>query len=80
MNTPDPDQYEDSSAKWFVRRESRRGLSLPSIKSWNACHSLIYAPSGDIDAPDSVWVGFFINRQVAEKVKSVLESTVCKHR
>lgn len=59
---------------WFVRPESRESLCLPEIKSWDACHSLIYSSSGNINAADAVWVGFFVDKKVAKHVKRILES------
>ena len=63
-----------SSSCWIVNPESHDEICLPNIEAWNASHSLIYAPSGDINAVDSEWIGFFINREVAERVKTLLDS------
>lgn len=64
---------DDMKTKYFVRRESRDGLCLPEIKAWDSCHSLIYSPDGDINACDAQWVGFFVDKKTAKKVKSILE-------
>lgn len=63
---------------WVVQAEMPQdpdgiGLCLPTMESWNACHSLLYAPDG-VDSITSEWVGFFINKEVAEKVKALLEA------
>ena len=60
-------------SKFFVCRERRQGMCLPTMKSWDSCYSLIYSESGNIDAVDAEWVGFFVNEEIAEKVKSILE-------
>jgi hypothetical protein len=63
-----------SKTKWFVKREKRDGLNIPSMKAWDSCHSLIYSKSGNINSYDAEWVGFFTNKEVAETVKLILES------
>jgi len=62
-------------SSYFVVAEPRDGtLSLPEIAAWESCHSLVHSPSGVLDAPDAQWVGFFVNRDVAERVKFILET------
>lgn len=61
--------------QWFVVPEKNDGsLALPEIAAWEAPYSLVHSPSGDVDACDAQWVGFFTNQDVAEKIKSLLEN------
>lgn len=71
---------ETPCSPWVVQAEVPQdpddiGLCLPTMEAWNACHSLIYAPDG-LDSVKSEWVGFFINKEVAEKVKALLEANI----
>ena len=73
-----PAPGEKSSTPWVVQTElpddpEGLRLCLPTMESWGACHSLIHAPDG-LGTVTAEWVGFFINKEVAEKVKLLLEN------
>ena len=56
----------------FVTPEEEEGLRLPSCAAWGECHSLVCSPSGNPNGVDALFIGFFVDKDVAMRVKNLL--------
>ena len=68
------DRSAPSCSTFFVVPEDEEGLTLPSNAAWGKCHSLIHSPSGNLDSVDAVFVGFFVDKEMAMKVRDFLSN------